>query len=346
MRILVLGGTGWLGRRLAVEAIEVGHEVTCLARGTAAPAGAVAAGAALLRADRDRDDALAVAADSTWDAVVDVSSQPGQVRRAVRDLAPVAERYLYVSSCNAYASLAETGIDEEAELNAPLRSDTMASMEQYGEAKVACEQAVLAGFGAARTVIVRPGLIGGPGDRTGRSSYWPLRFAHPSNTAGLVIVPGTESSSHLGASVSEQPVSVIDVRDLASWMLRLLESGGSGVFNATGDPMPMREYLALAAAASGDRGRPVPVPSSRLTELGVEQWMGPRSLPLWIDAPEAAGIHRLSNARAHAAGLRLRTHGETLRDTLTWAAAEEIAVADGAGLSDTEERELLGLVTR
>lgn len=335
MRMLVLGGTGWLGRRMAFEALEAGHDVTCVARGGAAPAGAT-----LLRADRGRDDALDPLRGSNWDAVVDVSSQPGQVRRAVRDLASTASRYAYVSSCSAYASLARPGIDEDAALNAPLQADTMETMEQYGAAKVAGEQAVLRGFGADRAVILRPGLIGGPGDPTGRSSYWPLRFARPSNDEGDVIVPGVTGEAGAPA-VSEQPVSVIDVRDLAAWMVRLLEEGGAGVFNAVADPLPMREYLALAAAASGGRGRARPIPSERLLELGVAQWMGPRSLPLWVEAPEVAGVHRLSNARARAAGLRLRAPAETIADVLTWAESAGIGTVNGAGLSDDEERELL-----
>ena len=336
--MLILGGTGWLGRAAAAAAVAAGHDLTCLARGAE-----VARGASSVRADRDRDDALAGVAGSRWDAVVDVATQPGHVRRAVRDLEAAAERYLYISSCNAYASLADPGIDESAELNAPLEADELASLDDYGAAKVACEQAVLAGFGAARTVVVRPALIGGPGDPTGRSSYWPLRFAQPSNPEGRVLVPGAVADDAGPAVVSEQPTSLIDVRDLAAWILHLIDSAGSGIFNAAGEPIPMREHVRLARRVAGHDGRMVPAAPAGLLAHGVAQWSGPRSLPLWIEEAEARGINQLSNARARAAGLRLRPLAETLADTLAWGVQQRIDIANGAGLRDDEERELLAL---
>ena len=133
--------------------------------------------------------------------MIDVSRQPGHVRRAVRDLEQVVERYVFVSSGNAYASQEEIGQNEDALRLDPLDADVMASMEDYGAAKVACENAVLAGFGSRRTVIARAGLIGGPGDLSGRSGYWPWRFAHPSGNNGAVLVP----------DVPDVPTAIIDV---------------------------------------------------------------------------------------------------------------------------------------
>lgn len=161
-----------------------------MARGTQVPAGTT-----LVRTDRDEDDALAPVAQTRWDAVVDVARHPGHVRRAVQDLEAHAEQYLFVSSCSTYASLAADGIDETAQLSEPLRSDVMESLTEYGEAKAACEEAVLAGFGAEHATIVRPGLIGGPGDPSGRTSYWPLRFARPSNQQGKILVPDAPGQS-------------------------------------------------------------------------------------------------------------------------------------------------------
>jgi nucleoside-diphosphate-sugar epimerase len=158
MRTLILGGTGWLGGHLAAEALRRGHDVTCLVRGTAVPAGA-----SLVRADRDREDALDAVAAAPWDAVIDVSSTPRHVRRSVRDLRCSA--YVLVSTTSVYAENAVVGADEDAELLPP--SDDPAS---YGAAKAACEQTVLAG--SAPSLIARAGLIGGPGDPTSRSSYW------------------------------------------------------------------------------------------------------------------------------------------------------------------------------
>lgn len=331
VRILLLGGTRWLGRTLAETALASGHRVTCVARGTQ-----VAPGAMLVRADRDVDDASATWAARDWDAVIDVATGPGHVRRAVRDLAPHAARYLYVSSCNVYASLAADGIDEDAPLRDPLAADTMASPDDYGSAKAACEQAVLAGFGPDRTIVIRPGLIGGPGDPTGRSTYWPLRFARPSNPAGRVLVP----------DAPQQKAAVIDARDLASWAVGLLERGGHGIFNAAGESLPLAAHLDVARRVAGHTGPLVAMPGPLLDAQGVGQWMGPRSLPLWIDDPEARGLGALSTARARDAGLELRPLSETLADALAWAVRTDAPTVTGAGLDDAEESALLDVLDR
>ncbi|QIK62178.1 NAD-dependent epimerase/dehydratase family protein [Leucobacter viscericola] len=334
MNILLLGGTAWLGRTIAETAVAAGHDVSCVARGTDAPAGVT-----LVQADRDEDHALAsLTAPGTarWDAVIDVARQPGYVRRAVHDLAAHAERYVYISSCNVYASLASYGIDEAAPLNTALTSDVMASPDEYGAAKVACEEAVLAGFGADRTIIIRPGLIGGPGDPTGRSSYWPLRFARPSNPQAQVLVP----------DAAQQLTSVIDVRDLAAWIMRLLEQTVSGIFNAAGNPTPLGEHLAIARRLADHKGSLVGASPEWLASQDVAQWSGPRSFPLWLADPEARGIGALSNESARATGLVLRPLTDTLSDTLAWANSCGIATVTRSGLTDDEECELLGELGR
>ena len=168
MRLLVLGGTAWLGRAIAEDAAARGHEVTCLARGAS---GGAPLNVRFLRADRNSSHAYDDASHEQWDAVVDVARQPGQVRGAVAALEPVVGRYVFVSSANVYASQRELDQDESAALLPPLASDVMESMDRYGEAKVACEQAITAQFGPDRTLIARAGLIGGPGDPFGRSGY-------------------------------------------------------------------------------------------------------------------------------------------------------------------------------
>lgn len=326
MKILLLGGTAWVGHAIAEAAVAEKHDVICLARSSSVPAGARS-----VRADRDADDALTILSANHWDAVIDVATEPGHVRRAVRDLSAHAERYVFVSSCNVYASLAMEGIHEDAPLFDPLAADTMASPEDYGPAKVAGEQAVLASFGAERAIIVRPGLIGGPADPTGRSTYWPLRFARPSNPQGRVLVP----------DALEQPSSVIDVRDLAGWLIRLVERKIFGTFNAVGDVTPLGEHLDTAREIAGHTGPIAAATPQWLGAQGVASWMGPRSLPLWIEAPQLRGIGALSNARARHAGLALRPLRQTLAETLTWAAREHVATVAGAGLTDSEERTLL-----
>ncbi|WEG10100.1 NAD-dependent epimerase/dehydratase family protein [Microbacterium horticulturae] len=323
MRLLVLGGTGWLGRAVATLAAASGHDVTCVARGGSAPAGA-----ALVRADRELDDALAPLAAQRWDAVVDVATQPVHVRRAVRDLAPVAARYVYVSSVSAYADQTAGIADESAPLFAPLAADAMRTMDDFGPAKAACEQLVRTAFPAQRHAIVRPGLIGGPGDRTGRTTYWPRRFARPSNPRGRVLVP----------DAADLPTAIVDVRDLAAFVLALAAGAGYGAFNALGEPVPLSEHLALAHTVAGGRVVPTPVAEEWLLAREVGQWMGPRSLPLWIaDRDQARSLATRVTDRARRAGLMLRPLADTLADVL----AEPGPVVQGAGLTDDEERELL-----
>lgn len=326
MKILVLGGTAWLGHAIAESALSGGHDVTCVARGAATPRGAT-----LVRADRDRDDAPLGLAETRWDAVVDVARQPGHVRRAVRDLEPVADRYVFVSTVNVYASNDTQGQDEDAALLDPLEADSWSAPEDYGPAKVACEDAVRAAFGDPRSVIVRPGLIGGPGDPTGRTGYWPRRFAHPSNSDGLVLVPDAPG----------QPTSIIDVRDLAAWVVHLATSSSGGIFNAVGYAAPFSDHIAAARTAAESTATPVPAPEAFLLENAVAPWAGPKSLPLWIGDPGLYGLVDRSNARAIGAGLRLRPLAETLADGLAGDNGAGLDVAHGAGLTDEEERTLL-----
>lgn len=318
MKLLVLGGTAWLGRTAAASAIDAGHDVTCAARGVHVPAGAHR-----FRVDRDDPDGLAPLADGRWDAVIDVSRQPGQVRRAARQLD--AGRYVFVSTCNVYASQSEIGADESAPLLAPLDDDIMTDPENYGRAKVACEGAVRDVFGSDRSAIVRSGLIGGPGDPTGRSTYWPRRFAAPSNPDGAVLAPNAPGL----------PTSLIDVRDLADWLVRLAEGAGSGVFNAQGEPHPFPAHLDAAGAAAGHRGAVAVAAEDWLTEHDVSEWAGPRSLPLWLRDTDWYGMNARSTVRAVAAGLERRPLESTLADVLGG------PVVSGAGLTDEEERQLL-----
>jgi 2'-hydroxyisoflavone reductase len=322
MRILVLGGTAWLGRTVAQEAVARGHDVTCAARGSADPA----EGVTFVRVNRDEEAGLAALADTQWDAVVDVSRQPGQVRRAVRDLE--ATHWVFVSTGNVYAGFAEIEQTEDSPRRAPLDGDVMVDMETYGEAKVACEDAVTAS--AATTTIVRSGLIGGPGDTSGRTGYWPWRLAHP------VVGPEVVAPDDL-----DFPCAVVDVRDLAAWLVTAAERRLGGVFNATGPTTTLGEVLATAAEVAGSGARLRLVPAQHLRDLGVQGWMGPASLPLWIDDPEWRGFATMDTSRARAAGLVTRPLVDTLRDTLAW---EETRAEDEprrAGLTDDEERRVL-----
>ncbi len=318
----MLGGTAWLGRTVALEALRRGHDVTCLARGSADPP----PGATFVSADRDRDDGLAAVADGTWDAVVDVTRHPGHARRAVRDL--VARHRVLVSTGNVYARFDALEQPEDSPLRSPLDGDLMTDMEVYGEAKVACENAVRDADGTA--TVVRSGLIGGPGDWSGRTGYWPWRFAHP--VADRVVVPDE----------LDFPCAVVDVRDLAAWLITVAERRLDGTFNATGPTAPLGEVLGVAAAVAGSPAEPLPVGREVLAELGIGAWMGPASLPLWIDDAEWRGFATMDTSRARAAGVVTRPLEQTLRDTLAF--EETRTVPRRAGLSDDDERRVQGAV--
>ncbi|MGW6173775.1 NAD-dependent epimerase/dehydratase family protein [Arthrobacter sp. NPDC055138] len=328
MQILILGGTAWLGHEIAAEALRRGHQVTCLARGTS---GSVPAGARLVRADRDAPDGLDTVAEERWDAVLDVSRQPGQVRRAATALAGTAEHFTFVSSGSVYADHGSPGADETAELLPPLESDVMTSPDVYGAAKVACEDAARNAFGPGRSLIVRPGLIAGPGDTTDRTGYWPLRFARPVADDGAVLIPDAPGLD----------AQVIDARDLAAWLVAAAEKRLAGEFNAVGDTLTLAEHLEIGRGVAGHTGPVFMLDQQELAAAEVNPWAGERSLPLWLPLPDFAGFMSRSNAAAKAAGLALRPLAETLADTLAWELATGPERPRSAGLTAEEERRLL-----
>lgn len=313
----MLGGTGWLGGETVREALRRGHAVTCLARG-ARPA---PDGARLVRADRDDSQALAPVADRVWDAVLDVTDQPGRVREAVRALR--TRQWVYVSSASVYAEGAVVDRSEDAPVVEPLAGDRYEDMGDYGAAKLACEQVVLAA--PAPAAVVRAGLIGGPGDESGRSGYWPWRFAHPSGPD--VLVPDDP----------DLPTALIDVRDLAAWLVLLLEDRTEGVLNATGPTTTLGAVLEAAEHVAGGPAGARPVDPARLLELGVAPWAGPCSMPLWLPMAELRGFATLGTGRARAAGLTTRPLRDTLRDVLAWEVTGRTRPR-GAGLSDEDEQ--------
>jgi 2'-hydroxyisoflavone reductase len=324
MRMLLLGGTAWLGRTVAQEALRRGHDVTCLARGSADPP----QGVTFVTADRDLDHGLDAVAGETWEAVVDVTRHPGQARRAVRDLS--ARHRVLVSTGNVYARFDAIEQGEDSALRDALDGDVMTDMEVYGEAKVACENALRDAAGTA--TIVRSGLIGGPGDWSGRTGYWPWRFAHP--VGERVVVPDE----------LDFPCAIIDVRDLAAWLVTVAEHRVDGTFNATGPTTGLADVLATAARVAGSSAEPLPVAREVLAELGIGAWMGPASLPLWIDDVEWRGFATLDTSRARAAGLVTRPLEETLRDTLAF--EETRTEPRRAGLADDDERRVQEAVLR
>ena len=326
MRVLVLGGTAWLGQHIATTALQRGHQVTALARGESGP---VPAGVELVRADRTVPGAYDAVAGGDWDAVVEVGRKPGQTASAVAALGRGRAHWVFVSSCSVYARHDEPGAAEDAPLLDPVVEDDD-DPETYGGRKVACEQALHGGLDPERLAVLRSGLIAGPGDQSGRTGYWPLRFAHPATDDGAVLVPDSPLTTQ-----------VIDVRDLASWAVHLAENGVAGSFNASGPQLPLAEHLAEARRVAGHTGDVVRVSPEWLGEQEVQPWAGPRSLPLWLPLPEYAGFMARDTSAANAHGLTCRPLAETLEDTLVWELHQGPGRPRRAGLTPTEERSLV-----
>lgn len=323
-RFLVLGGTAWLGREVAEQALRAGHDVTVLARGESGPP---PAGAHVVIADRSHPDAYDQAGGE-WDVVVDVARQPTHVRGAVAALGPRTGTWVFVSSCSVYAGHDQPGADESAPLLEPCEVDED-GFETYGARKVACEQHVLAAL-SDRALVARAGLIGGPGDVSDRTGYWPLRFAHPATTDGSVLVPDIPLTTQL-----------VDARDLAAWLVGAGAQGATGVVNASGPTVPLAEHLATARRVAGHDGDVVAVPPQWLEDHGVAPWSGERSLPLWLPLPEYAGFMARDTSAAEALGLLTRPLEDTLRDVLEWELRQGPGRLRRAGLSPGDERELL-----
>ncbi len=326
MQILILGGTAWLGGIVAATAVERGHEVTCLARGEA---GRVPDGAQLVVADRTDPAAYDAVKGRDWDAVVDVSWQPGFVRSALDALGERARHWTYVSSCSVYADQSVPGNDEQARLLPALEGD-VASREEYGEAKVACEELCDTAL-RSRLLVARAGLIGGPGDISDRSGSWPARFARAATDSEPVLVP----------DAPDGPVQIIDVRDLAAWIVACAEAGWHGTYNASGPVQRFGDVIELARSVAGHTGPVVLVDPDWLTAQKVEEFMGPESIALWINDPEWAGFSSRDTAAVNRTGLATRPLAETFADVLPWEREQGLDRTRKAGLSAQRERELL-----
>jgi len=314
MRLLILGGTRFLGRTIAAQACASGHDVTCAARGIA---GSVPHGARFIRVDRDEPDGLAPLAGEEFDAVVDVSRHPGQVRRAVAALKQRVGHWTFVSTVSVYADNRTTGQRADAALlKAPTAPDVEHSTEEtYGAAKVACERAV-----GENAFICRAGLIVGPEDPTGRFTYWPMRL----DRGGEVLVPGTPDDT----------VQFIDVRDLAQWIVHAAQARLTGCFDGIGPSYTRGQFLTECSDAIGSSCTFTWVDRAFLESHDIRRWSGPRSLPLWLPLPDFAGFNTRDVSPARDAGLMIRTLSETARDTLSWARA---AGGPVTGLTADEE---------
>ncbi len=319
MRILVLGGSVFLSKAAANEAVARGHDVTCVTRGRS---GEVPEGARHVVWDRADDVPPDLAAED-FDAVIDTSRTPSHVRRAVA--AWPGAHWVFVSTVNVYADGGPPDPGPDSPLVDAIEEDKdlRENPEAYGPMKVACERLVL--DGAERSMVVRPGLIVGPGDPTGRFSYWPERLAE----GGTVLAPGNPADR----------IQIVDARDLADWFVRSVENGTTGVYDGVGPVNPVGDVVAESATGVGATVDLVWTGQDFLADQGVEPWMGPGSLPLWLPRPEydAMMTHRFEPSAQ--AGLRVRSYSDTARDTLAW--LRETPDAERTGLTREREAEVL-----
>ncbi|GAA1346162.1 NAD-dependent epimerase/dehydratase family protein [Arthrobacter roseus] len=320
-KVLILGGTAWLGREIAAQLVANGDHVTCLARGES---GSAPDGAVLVSADRSGADAYQQVDGEQWDEVIELSYNLDFVKDALRCLAPRTKHWTLISSVSVYAFNSEPNADEDAALLNPV------DLADYGQAKVAAEQATTAAAGDF-LLTVRPGLIGGPGDGSDRFGYWPARFSSAGD--GPVLTPTTEGLS----------AQVIDVRDLAAWIIDAGSRGVTGIFNAVGDEYPLASVLEQAAAVAGFRGAVVPATHEWLLNHGVNYWAGLYSLPLWLPQEDAAMAQR-SNTAFRAAGGQLRPLEHSLADVLADEQHRGLDRERRSGLTRAEELALLQLL--
>ena len=333
MRLLVLGGTIFAGYAVATEAVRRGHDVVCAARGES---GSVPDGATLVKVDRDAEDGLAALAEESFDAVVDVSplSFPW-VTRALDAFGGRAGHWTFVSTINVYADVKTLGLTPATGELVPAleqhatRDEMMAAGEDgvllYGGIKVASENAVRDAMGDS-AFVVRPGLITGSWDRSDRFGYWPGRFAR----GGQVLVP----------DVPGHRIQIIDVTDLARWIVDAGEKRLAGTFDGVGPHQPTNTMLEQIAAAVGFDGEIVKATPEQLTEAGVNPWGGPKSLPLW--APDGYDGFKAHDATPSlAAGLPVRPFADAVADALARERELGLDRERKAGLSLDEEKEVL-----
>lgn len=332
MKLLVLGGTRFLGRAIVESALARGHDVTLFHRGHTGRD--VFPGIERLLGDRAHD--LSALAGRRWEAAIDTCGYlPRIVARSTTALSDAVEHYTFVSTISVYADSAISGLDESA-ARARLADPAVEEVtgETYGPLKALCEDVVNDAF-PGRALIARPGLIVGPHDPTGRFTYWVERVA----AGGEVLAPGDPDSA----------IQWIDVRDLAEWMVGAAERAASGTCHLTGPAsrLTMGAFLEACRAALGSDARFRWAPEEFLLAHGVVPWA---EMPLWVPAGDR-GFLELDLSRALASGLAFRPPERTIRDTLTWAASHSpgtsrasVAPLEGEkapGLDVRREQELL-----
>jgi 2'-hydroxyisoflavone reductase len=323
MKLLVLGGTEFVGRHAVRAALARGHELTLFNRGMTNPG--LFPEAEHLRGDRETQAGLATLSRRRWDAALDTCGYVPRVVRASADaLAGAVDHYAFISSLSVYPDERTVGLDESApvaEIDDPSTEEV--TDETYGPLKALCEREVQGAFGD-RALVIRPGYIVGPHDPSDRFTYWPHRVAR----GGEMLTPDPGYR-----------MQVIDARDLGEWWVRLAERRVGDVFNAVGPQgtLVFGEVLEAARLASGAEPTTVSPDAAWLLDQGVDD----ADLPLWHPPEEEAGAMAVATSKAAATGLTHRPIGEIVRDTLRWGSTQPAGRPLAAGMNPERERSLL-----
>ena len=325
MRILIIGGTRFLGRHLVESALAHSHDVTLFNRGKSNPD--LFPHVETIIGDREKD--VEKLKNRIWDAVIDTSGYfPRIVRLSAEVLEPIVSRYVFISSISVYDNFKKVGINESDPVG-KIENETVEEItgETYGPLKALCEQAVQDIFGLERTLIVRPGLIVGPHDPTDRFTYWPVRVAR----GGAVLAPEKPDAA----------IQIIDVRDLSDFIIKLIQDNAFGVYNATGPnyELTLGRLLEVSKQVSVSDATFHWASVDFLNQNKIEPWS---DMPTWVpDDEESAGFSRVDVSKAIATGLRFRPLEETVRDTLEWAQARPADHEWRAGLAAEREAQVL-----
>lgn len=330
LKILMLGGTGFLGPHTVQYAIDRGHEVTLFNRGRSKENLFPELEKLIGNRDPEVDAGLSALKGRKWDCVIDTSSYVPRIAGASAQLLKgLCDQYLMISTISVYSQFSQLNMDESAAVGT-LDDPTVETVDgaTYGPLKAYSEQAVTEQFGAG-TTILRPGLIVGPRDRTDRYSYWPVRASR----GGNMLCPGNGSDL----------VQYIDVRDLAEFIVHCLEQKTTGIFNTISDSKTetVKDMVDTCIEVSGADTNAVWADTDFLTEQGVRPWA---DMPVWVpNAGEMAGLSQIDVSRAFAAGMKIRNRNETALDTLNWfkTLSEERQETLRAGIKSEREQEVL-----
>lgn len=327
MRILIIGGTRFLGRHLVEAALARSHEVTLFNRGKSNPD--LFPQLETILGDRETD--VEKLKGRIWDAVIDVAGYvPRVVRLSAEVLEPNVSRYVFISSVSVYDNFSKAGIDESDPVG-KIEDESVEEItgETYGPLKALCEKAVQELY-RERALIVRPGLIVGPHDPTDRFTYWPVRVAR----GGDVLAP----------QKPEAAIQVIDVRDLSDFIIKLIQDNASGIYNATGPDyeLTIGKLLDVSKQVTGSDANFNWVSVEFLNQNKVEPWS---DMPTWVpDDEEGVGFSRVNVSKAINAGLKFRPLQETVRDTLEWAQTRPADHTWRAGLTAEREAQVLAVL--